>query len=308
MVAGGYIKVALLTVGAALLAGAPAEAAFPGHEGSIAYSFTHRDARQAPASSQRGIYDDSGDGARPLIGCSQTDGQPDQGDCAISYLSPAYSADGKKIVFDSGGVLAVMNADGTAFRRLPRLTNSDTQPAWSPGGSRIIFTGHHGTGASVTQDIYTVDPLGGHLTRFTQHGGSEAAWSTKGTIAFDRGQDIYTVRADGRDLRRLTYRGGTQPDWSPHATKLVFTRGGRTGFLAYTVRADGRKLHHLNTSNISAQSPAWSPDGRAIAIYASYQGIFAIPVHGGPPSQVAQGYAEGDASTDSADPTWQPRH
>jgi Tol biopolymer transport system component len=290
---------------------APAQGAFAGRNGRIAYTFTRHDARDGPSSDRRGIYDVFGQGpARALAGCSQVDGQPDQGDCAIAYLSPAYSADGKRIAFDSGGVLAVMNADGSALRRLPRLTDSDTQPAWSPGGSRIIFTGHRGTGPQATADLYTVDPQGGHLARFTQRGGSDPAWSSRGRIAFRRGRDVYTVTANRRNLRRLTYRGGAHPDWSPHATKLVFSRTGRTGSLAYVVGADGRGLRHLDTSHIGGEHPAWSPDGRAIAIDSFEEGIFVIPFEKGKsgPTQVAQGYAEGDKSADSSGPTWQPRH
>lgn len=289
-----------------------AQAAFRGHNGRIAFGYSSSLSGDNPNSSEKSIDDASPAGGRRrfLIGCTELEGQPDRGDCSLSYLSPAYSADGQSIVFDSGGVLAVMHADGTGFRRLPKLTDGDTQPAWSPGGSRIVFTGQHGTGSRATSDLYTVDPLGGHLTRLTYRGGSEGAWSAKGQIAFERRYNLYTITASGHELHKLTYRGGHEPDWSPHGTKLAFSRALRTGQpQAFIVNATGHGLRQLNTDRINAESPAWAPDGRFIATYAFAQGIYITPINNRkPPRQVSEGADGGDYFFDSAQPTWQPRH
>lgn len=298
----------VLLLGLAVVPGA--EAAFRGHNGRIAFGYVSSIDNDAASNSEKSISDVSPAGRvrRSLVGCFQEQGQPDRGDCSLSYRSPAYSADGQRIVFDSGGVLAVMNADGSGLRRLPKLTDGDSQPAWSPGGSRIIFTGQQGTGPQAHSDLYTVDPLGGHLARLTRRGGSEPVWSAKGTIAFDRGRDVYRVEPSGQGLRRLTYHGGAQPDWSPHATKLAFTRRIKSGQpQTFTVGADGRGLRHLNTSQIDAESPAWSPDGRAIAVHAFEQGIFVFRTAGGKPRPIAGGADGGTYFFDSSEPTWQPQ-
>jgi TolB protein len=58
---------------------------------------------------------------------------------------PAWSPDGKRIAYTSAGsntprAIYVMNADGTARRRLTFGRTGDGSPAWSPDGREILFT------------------------------------------------------------------------------------------------------------------------------------------------------------------------
>jgi TolB protein len=50
--------------------------------------------------------------------------------------SPAWSPDGRKIAFDRGRGIFVMNADGSGQRR---LTQFGRQALWSPDGRMIAF-------------------------------------------------------------------------------------------------------------------------------------------------------------------------
>jgi TolB protein len=56
---------------------------------------------------------------------------------------PAWSPDGKKIVFQSDEYsefqIYVMNADGTGRVRITDITADNKYPAWSPDGTRIVF-------------------------------------------------------------------------------------------------------------------------------------------------------------------------
>jgi Tol biopolymer transport system component len=56
-----------------------------------------------------------------------------------SYDEPAWSPDGRKIAFDAAGVIAVMNADGSAQTAIT-TGYDDSWPAWSPDGQKIAFT------------------------------------------------------------------------------------------------------------------------------------------------------------------------
>jgi Tol biopolymer transport system component len=44
-------------------------------------------------------------------------------------------------VFDGGERIAIIDADGSDLTLLPAVTESDGDPAFSPDGRRIVFTG-----------------------------------------------------------------------------------------------------------------------------------------------------------------------
>jgi TolB protein len=68
------------------------------------------------------------------------------------FRAPAWSPDGRLIVFErdfssTNTKLFLMNANGTAQRRLTDIAEAEFHPAWSPDGTRIVFSESHG-GAS----------------------------------------------------------------------------------------------------------------------------------------------------------------
>jgi TolB protein len=315
------ICLAALAAAAVAAAGAPsAEAAFPGANGRIAFAASGFDSAALPATMRRSIDSalPSGGDRRTVRGCEQATGQPDRGDCAIEYRSPAWSPRGSRIAFDAGLRLALMHGDGSGFRLLERRTADDGEPAWSPGGTRLVFSGVRTPGGR--SDLYVLDVRNGRLRRLTFKGGRSPDWSSRGRIAFVRGSrpnqsgyrpgagDIYTVRADGHGLRRITYHRGGDPSWSPHASKLAFVRQQRfDGFHLYTVRTDGRHLHRLSTPGAdSPEQPAWAPDGRRIAYDSFDSGVWAQRLDGSGTRQVAAGGVSGESGFDAFAPAWQP--
>ena len=91
------------------------------------------------------------------------------------HEDPAWSPDGRKILFTrlsgsvySDGDVYVMNADGRGQRNLtPSLTHpfaTDTTPAWSPDGRRILFVSNRdGKG-----EVYVMNADGSGLRKLTQ--------------------------------------------------------------------------------------------------------------------------------------------
>jgi Tol biopolymer transport system component len=216
------------------------------------------------------------------------------GDPSALYSSPTYSPDGRQLAFDRGSSLAIENADGSDLDVLPAQTTDDDEPAFSPRGDRLVFTG---TDVGGNHDLYVVGVDGTSLRRLTYQGGSEPAWSSRGRIAFVRDGDLYTIDPSGRRLR-LVALWAESPDWSPHASKLAFIRDG-----ALCVLAEGRARRIVK----HAAAPVWSPDGRAFA-YETDRGVWTLRRDSGRRDMVAGNDAgdNGGGTTSYGSPAWQP--
>jgi Tol biopolymer transport system component len=105
---------------------------------------------------------------------------------------------------------------------------AESDPAWSPDGSEIVFWSFgYGIAASPAaggppRQIYRNDPAVSY--------GTKPAWSPDGrTIVFAanlfsvEGPAIWAVAAQGGPARQLI-AVGADPAWSPDGTRLVFGR------------------------------------------------------------------------------------
>jgi len=125
-------RISILALACALLAPAAAHATFPGGTGRIAMDLSGKNLDDAGQASYRAIMtikqDSKGD--KFVRECQITGAGVRTGDCTIDYRSPAWSASGRRLAFDAGTSLALMNADGTGFRLLAPFTSGDGEPAW----------------------------------------------------------------------------------------------------------------------------------------------------------------------------------
>jgi Tol biopolymer transport system component len=138
----------------------------------------------------------------------------------------SFSPDGTKILFwsskDSFGPGAragdmdvyVVSVDGSG---LTRLTNAVTtggfngDPAWSPDGTRIVFSSSRDDAQNHTTDLYLMNADGSQQRRVVHRSDSEngPCWSGDGSrLFFSAGPDgsraIWSSTVDGTDARRLT--------------------------------------------------------------------------------------------------------
>ena len=136
---------------------------------------------------------------------------------------PSYSADGNEIVFRVFGAdvagLRILNIKTRQTRVL--TTEYDNLPAWSPDGTRIVFTRRVD---AVNFDIYTIKPNGSDLQRLTTSRANDghAVWTADGRIMWTSGMygfreeaalydntfqpygQIFIMNSDGTGRRMLT--------------------------------------------------------------------------------------------------------
>ena len=256
-----------------LLAPCIAEAAFPGLNGKIAYTTCLEDeAGPYGFNCEVFVMNPDGSGKQNLTNHPETD------------YNPAWSADGRKIVFNSSRdssqyQIWVMNADGSDPRPVTNETHGPMVPTWSPDGQKIAFTSDRHDPLFRYSEVYVINADGTGLRRLTQpyYPPNELTpifsygpvWSPDGErIAFSSsrwsngdltGPHLYTIRPDGTDEQRLGDLRGHSPDWYPDGTKMLFF----SGSAIHVVNADGSGETAL-TPPLFEEHPVWSPDGQKI--------------------------------------------
>lgn len=255
----GLILIALLAL---LISPSISYAAFPGANGKIAFSSTRNS-----SDSQIYVMNPDGSGVTQLTFSSGFNDYPE------------WSADGKKIVFESSRdgnhEIYTMNADGSGQTRLTNNADIDTVATWSPDGSQIAFVSWR----DGNDEIYVMNADGSGQTRLTVHSGTDTqpAWSPDGTkIAFESDRDgglhaqIFVMNTDGSNVTKLTtlFRNGSA-NWSPDGTKIAFhsdrgCEGCGIFFDIYTMNANGSGQTQITSDPGPDLSPAWSPDGTQI--------------------------------------------
>ncbi|MEW5918386.1 MAG: peptidase S9, partial [Gemmatimonadota bacterium] len=190
---------------------------------------------------------------------------------AISFIqsSGTWSPDGSKLAFvvfaDGDNELTIFNVgSGRAERRIkPAGIGAIVDPAWSPDGRSIVFSGMQGGIA----DLYQVTLESGAVTRLTndRYAELQPSWSPDGrAIAFA------TDRGAPTDLETLTF-GPMRLALMDVATRNVTLLPGFDG------------VRHIN--------PHFSPDGRDLFFIADREGfsdVYRMSLGGGEIRQITR--------------------
>lgn len=189
-------------------------------------------------------------------------------DFAVGAKKPREPANG-------GAQIAVIRADGSAYRKITSGANNNAFPSFSPDGKRIVYRtmGPEGEGLRIMNlEDHSVRPLTNEYDNFP-------VWSPRGDlIAFVRQVDgdfeVFTIHADGSQERRLTHDKGNDAHlaWSPDGEKIMFasTRMGFKDEALYTsapqpygelfvMQYDGTQVEQLTDNQWEDAGPAWRP-------------------------------------------------
>jgi TolB protein len=260
-------------------------------DGRMLVFHSNRDGRQAiwlasaDGSNPRLLFNGGDLGSEPGTPVWSPDGR------TIAFaMKPAGATD------ENESEIYVMRADGLEVRRLTTAPGDDSHPHWSADGKRIFFNSARATPdlkADWTRqwiDIYSMAADGSDVRRHTDcravctypvpspDGRSVAHRKTLAVAGLnwaqqpiERNSEVFVTVLDGSGSANLSaspaYDGW--PTWSPDGRWLIFTsnRGQRPNVgQIHAIRPDGTGLMRL-TDGLSKAQPSLSPDGKRLYFY-----------------------------------------
>jgi dipeptidyl aminopeptidase/acylaminoacyl peptidase len=164
-------------------------------------------------------------------------------------------------------------ATGTA-RRFTSGEAADTQPRWSPDGSRLAFVS---TRHENKPQIFVIDLAGGEPERVTQapEGATTPCWSPDGTsLCFSSAIPTEAQKVPQETAWLDAHSGLKDPPRMRRQSTLLSRLDGR-GYIdrrihlfVVDLNATGAEPRQLTDGDFDELEPAWSPDGRTI-VFAS---------------------------------------
>jgi len=140
---------------------------------------------------------------------------------------PAISAEHIAFIYD--GDLWVAEGSGAGARRQTTAPGVESNPAFSPDGTLIAFSGHYDGNV----DVYVMPVDGGTPTRLTWHPQDDIVrgFTPAGDVLFQsqrsvftrRHRHLYTVSVEGGQPSRLRVPSGTEASLSPDGSRIAYT-------------------------------------------------------------------------------------
>jgi Tol biopolymer transport system component/predicted Ser/Thr protein kinase len=224
------------------------------------------------------------------------DGEPARLPAGQSNARPAWTADGREVIFGSAGALWRMTPSTSAVpRRLALPGQPASNPAISPRGSRLAYTagsfdtniwrvGISGSGRESRQPAKFIASTRAELVPDYSPDGKRIAFMSQRSGA----PEIWVCDSDGSHPVQLTSFGGpfaNGPRWSPDGEQIVFYSDAAGNRDVYVINARGGAPRRLTDHPTRDTNPGWSRDGRWIYFSSDRggkgQAAWKMPANGG---------------------------
>jgi Tol biopolymer transport system component/predicted Ser/Thr protein kinase len=209
----------------------------------------------------------------------------------VAHLAPAWSPDGKKIVFQNhAGTkfdVRVVNLDSKQMNWITNDFFTNIRPSWSPSGRFIYFSSYRSGGINIWRAPVKEDgTVNGSLQQVTTGAGQDVEVA----VSPDSKRLAYATLRQNADLWRLpvspqtglpsgtpeavisTTREDSRGAWSPDGSMIAFNsdRAGNMNIWLFTL-ADS-STRELTTGQGGEFQPNWSPDESKVAFFSSRSG------------------------------------
>ena len=227
------------------------------------------------------------------------------------FLVLPYSADdlpNGKIAFasdrDGDYEIYVMDADGSNVTQLTFNESNDTQPSWSPDGTKIVFISDRDS-FERSYRIYVMQSDGSNQQRLGfsdsreqfpvwSPDGSQIAYSVAETTDETYGTNIHIMNVDGSGDYRVTTVTGFKEynlgSWSPDGTHLAYStdvnsenslRAYGTDYTTSSINLSNGEIQLLGGVGMEfyLPLPRYSPDGNQVVFHQNDATIYTFNIH-----------------------------